>query len=246
MCSAVGAVAVALLLLAGIDGSAARMADALPRRRRSRCCSSRSSGAGSRRRSGSTSTRETVESGGRLAPRQLLRAVAGAVPADARPRRTDPPLAVAAAVRCDVVVLLLRRARSRDELQTTLYVIFIVAYGFGTLGYWVCGHAHGSRTDAVRRRSATGSSRRSRSIALFQVRGPAALGALLVVAVFFGLGMAPVTGAISTELFPTYIRNQSAAWAATSSRSPGSSSAPCSSACSATTTPARSARSATP
>jgi hypothetical protein len=35
---------------------------------------------------------------------------------------------------------------------------------------------------------------------------------MLVIAVFFGLGMAPVTGAISTELFPTYIRNQSAAW----------------------------------
>src|SRR4029077_11624550 len=44
-------------------------------------------------------------------------------------------------------------------------------------------------------------------------RGPVAIGVCLVVAVFFGLGMAPVTGAISTELFPTYIRNQSAAWA---------------------------------
>jgi MFS family permease len=48
--------------------------------------------------------------------------------------------------------------------------------------------------------------------ALFQVRSPGAIGVLLIAAVFFGLGMAPVLGAISTELFPTYIRNQSAAW----------------------------------
>jgi hypothetical protein len=51
------------------------------------------------------------------------------------------------------------------------------------------------------------------ALLLFQAHNTVALGGLLLLAVFFGLGMAPVLGAISTELFPTYIRNQSAAWA---------------------------------
>jgi MFS family permease len=96
--------------------------------------------------------------------------------------------------------------------STSLYLIFIVAYGFGTLGYLVCGHLMdriGRRPTAI----AFGLLAAVSSSALFQVRGTTALGILLVVAVFFGLGMAPVMGAISTELFPTYIRNQSAAWA---------------------------------
>ncbi len=96
--------------------------------------------------------------------------------------------------------------------SSTLYVIFIVAYGFGTLGYVVCGNLmerYGRRPTAI----GYGVLAAVSSLALFQARSPFALGALLVVAVFFGLGMAPVTGAISTELFPTYIRNQSAAWA---------------------------------
>jgi putative MFS transporter len=101
--------------------------------------------------------------------------------------------------------------REAGMKSATLYVIFIVAYGFGTLGYWVCGHLmdrYGRRPTAI----GYGILAAISSMALFQVRGSVALGALLVVAVFFGLGMAPVTGAISTELFPTYIRNQSAAW----------------------------------
>ncbi len=95
---------------------------------------------------------------------------------------------------------------------TLLYVIFIVAYGFGTLGYLACG----SLMDRFGRRPTAivfGVLAAMSSVALFQVRSPAAVGVLMVLAVFFGLGMAPVTGAISTELFPTYIRNQSAAWA---------------------------------
>lgn len=95
---------------------------------------------------------------------------------------------------------------------TALYIIFIVAYGFGTLGYLVCG----ALMDRIGRRPtaiAYGVLAAVSASALFQVRSPLALGILLVVAVFFGLGMAPVMGAISTELFPTYIRNQSAAWA---------------------------------
>lgn len=94
---------------------------------------------------------------------------------------------------------------------TALYLIFIVSYGFGTLGYLVCGRLMdriGRRPTAI----AYGVIAAVSSVALFQARGSAPVGALLVVSVFFGLGMAPVLGAISTELFPTYIRNQSAAW----------------------------------
>jgi putative MFS transporter len=101
--------------------------------------------------------------------------------------------------------------REAGMKSATLYLIFIVAYGFGTLGYWVCGHLmdrFGRRPTAI----GYGILAAASSMALFQVRGSFALGVMLVVAVFFGLGMAPVTGAISTELFPTYIRNQSAAW----------------------------------
>ncbi len=93
-----------------------------------------------------------------------------------------------------------------------LYLIFIVAYGFGTVGYWVCGRL----MDGIGRRPTAivyGVLAAVSASALFQVQGSVALGVLLVIAVFFGLGMAPVMGAISTELFPTYIRNQSAAWA---------------------------------
>jgi MFS family permease len=96
--------------------------------------------------------------------------------------------------------------------ETALYLIFIVSYGFGTVGYLVCGRlmdAYGRRPTAI----GYGVLAAAASIALFQARGTIALGLLLVVSVFFGLGMAPVLGAISTELFPTYIRNQAAAWA---------------------------------
>jgi putative MFS transporter len=96
--------------------------------------------------------------------------------------------------------------------QGVLYAIFIGAYGAGTIGYWACGNL----MDRVGRRPTAivyGVLAAASSIALFQSKAPAAVAVFMLVAVFFGLGMAPITGAISTELFPTYIRNQSAAWA---------------------------------
>ncbi|HVE91187.1 MAG TPA: MFS transporter [Actinomycetota bacterium] len=93
-----------------------------------------------------------------------------------------------------------------------LQIVFIIAYTCGIAGYVVCGHL----MDRVGRRpTAVGFCLMAvvSSVLLFQVGDPIAIGVLLVVAVFFGLGMAPVLGAMSTELFPTYIRNQSAAWA---------------------------------
>jgi putative MFS transporter len=95
--------------------------------------------------------------------------------------------------------------------KTTSELIFLVAYGAGTAGYWVCGRM----MDRVGRRPTAityGLLAAGSAMALFQSHSPPTIGVFLVVAVFFGLGMAPVTGVISTELFPTYIRNQSAAW----------------------------------
>lgn len=96
--------------------------------------------------------------------------------------------------------------------KTSSELIFLVAYGGGIAGYWVCGRAmdrYGRRPTAI----VYGLMAALSASALFQAQTPLSIGVLLVLAVFFGLGMAPVTGAISTELFPTYIRNQSAAWA---------------------------------
>jgi putative MFS transporter len=50
------------------------------------------------------------------------------------------------------------------------------------------------------------------SIMLFQTTSKELSFFSLLFAVFFGLGMAPVMSAFATELFPTEIRGQSAAW----------------------------------
>ncbi len=102
--------------------------------------------------------------------------------------------------------------REAGMKSSFLYIIFIGAYGFGTLGYYFAGtmmEKFGRRPTAIWYGLAAAVS----AFELFQVRGAPLIGLFLILAVFFGLGMAPVTGAISTELFPTYIRNQSAAWA---------------------------------
>lgn len=92
-----------------------------------------------------------------------------------------------------------------------LRIIFIAAYGIGILGYGVCGYCmerFGRRRTAVMYFALSivfGTT-------LFQVHTAILLGPCLIVAVFFGLGVAPVMGAMATELFPTHIRNQAAAW----------------------------------
>ena len=50
------------------------------------------------------------------------------------------------------------------------------------------------------------------SIVLFQAHSKPVSFVALMLAVFFGLGMGPVMGAFATELFPTPIRGQAAAW----------------------------------
>lgn len=95
--------------------------------------------------------------------------------------------------------------------RTFLFAIFIVAYGVGIGGYGFCGFLMervGRRRTALLYVTASVIF----PILLFQSRGAGAVALFLVLGVFFGLGSAPLYGAMSTELFPTHIRNQAAAW----------------------------------
>jgi putative MFS transporter len=55
----------------------------------------------------------------------------------------------------------------------------------------------------------------------FQLDAFAVLVPVLVVGIFFGLGGGAVTGALSTELFPTEVRGRAAAWARNAFEIPG-------------------------
>lgn len=93
-----------------------------------------------------------------------------------------------------------------------LFLIFIVAYGLGIGGYAFCGYLMeraGRRTTAV----VYGVGGVVFPILLFQSDSPGLVAVFLILGVFFGLGQAPLFGAMATELFPTYIRNAAAAWA---------------------------------
>lgn len=102
--------------------------------------------------------------------------------------------------------------RERGVGPAFLAGIFVLAYGLGVLGYGACGllmERMGRRPTAI----LYGIGSIVFPILLFQTSAPLLLGVLLVVSVWFGLGIAPVYGAMATELFPTAIRNQAAAWA---------------------------------
>lgn len=95
--------------------------------------------------------------------------------------------------------------------ETTLYLMFLAAFTVGLGGYGVCGvlmERIGRRRTALLYLSGS----LVFGMALFQVPGPVALAATLVPAIFFGLGAGPVMAAMATELFPTAIRGQAAAW----------------------------------
>ncbi len=101
------------------------------------------------------------------------------------------------------------RERGFTSNQVALYII--CAYGLGCLGYYICGRAmerFGRRPTAIV--YAVGAI--AFSIMLFQTTSKELSFFSLLFAVFFGLGMAPVMSAFATELFPTEIRGQSAAW----------------------------------
>jgi putative MFS transporter len=101
--------------------------------------------------------------------------------------------------------------RERGFSATDVAIFIGVAYGFGTVGYYVCGRAMerwGRRPTAMV--YFTGGI--FFSMVLFQVSDKTVSFFALLLAVFFGLGMGPVMGAFATELFPTEIRGQTAAW----------------------------------
>src|SRR5438552_16322947 len=101
------------------------------------------------------------------------------------------------------------RERGFTAAQVAIYII--VAYGFGTIGYYVCGRLMeriGRRPTAV----IYFSGGIAFSMILFQVSDKGISFAALMLAVFFGLGVGPVMSAFATELFPTHIRGQAAAW----------------------------------
>jgi putative MFS transporter len=101
--------------------------------------------------------------------------------------------------------------RERGFSATEVAVFIICAYGLGCIGYYVCGRAmerFGRRPTAVA--YLTGGL--AFSLLLFQTASKPVSFIALLLAVFFGLGMGPVMSAFATELFPTHLRGQSAAW----------------------------------
>lgn len=101
------------------------------------------------------------------------------------------------------------RERGFTSAEVGFFIIF--AYGLGVLGYVACGRlmeAWGRRPTAILY-FAMGC---FWAVVLFQVESKTIAFPALILAVFFGLGVAPVMGAFATELFPTHIRSQSAAW----------------------------------
>jgi putative MFS transporter len=101
------------------------------------------------------------------------------------------------------------RERGFTSAEVAFYII--AAYGLGCLGYYVCGRLMeriGRRPTAVLY-FAGGI---AFSIILFQTGSKTVSFVALLLAVFFGLGMGPVMSSFATELFPTEIRGQAAAW----------------------------------
>jgi putative MFS transporter len=101
--------------------------------------------------------------------------------------------------------------RERGFTSTDVAIFIIVAYGFGCVGYYVCGRT----MERIGRRPTAMiyfAGGIIFSIVLFQVSDKTVSFFALGLAVFFGLGMGPVMSAFATELFPTQIRGQAAAW----------------------------------
>ncbi len=102
-------------------------------------------------------------------------------------------------------------AERERHLSTSIVALDLaVAYGLGTAGYYVCGRAidRFGRRPVVSTFLCLGC---LAAAALFQVSGEAITFVLLLVAVFFGLGLDPALTALSTESFPTGLRAQSSA-----------------------------------
>ena len=101
--------------------------------------------------------------------------------------------------------------KERGYSPGRIALFVIAAYGIGTLGYLTCGRCmerFGRRPTALVGFAAG----LGCTVVLFQAANPIISFFALLGGVFFGLGMSPVMSAFSTELFPTEIRGQAAAW----------------------------------
>jgi putative MFS transporter len=101
--------------------------------------------------------------------------------------------------------------RERGFSSGKVAVYIICAYGLGCVGYYVCGRAmerFGRRPTAM----VYFAGGITFSIVVFQTTSSVVGFFGLMLAVFFGLGIGPVMSAFATELFPTEIRGQAAAW----------------------------------
>jgi putative MFS transporter len=101
------------------------------------------------------------------------------------------------------------RERGFTSTEVSIYITF--AYGLGCAGYYVCGRMMervGRRPTAI----VYFVGGIVFSLALFQTTDKVVSFFALGLAVFFGLGMGPVMSSFATELFPTEIRGQAAAW----------------------------------
>ena len=101
------------------------------------------------------------------------------------------------------------RERGFSSQQVAIYII--CAYGLGCLGYYICGRSMerwGRRPVGM----VYGVGGVVFTIILFQTTSQSVAFVSLLLGVFFALGMGPVMSAIATELFPTEMRGQSAAW----------------------------------
>src|SRR3954468_9599818 len=101
------------------------------------------------------------------------------------------------------------RERGFTETQVAIYIL--VAYGIGCVGYYICGRL----MERIGRRPTAmiyflGGV--IASVILFQTSDRVVSFFALMLAVGFGLGVQPVLSAFGTELFPTEIRGQAAAW----------------------------------
>lgn len=101
------------------------------------------------------------------------------------------------------------RERGFTSIEVSIFII--AAYGLGCVGYYVCGRL----MERIGRRPTAlifFSGGIFFSIVLFQIGSKTVSFFSLMLAVFFGLGMGPVMSSFATELFPTEIRAQAAAW----------------------------------
>lgn len=112
-------------------------------------------------------------------------------------------------------------AQNEIGIPATISLLLIVgAYGLGIMGHYVAGRL----IDAVGRKPVAITYMLLTWVfgtLLFQTRGVFWQAIFVVLAVFFGLGVAPAMNAFYTELFPTRMRSTAASWARNAFEIPG-------------------------